>query len=226
MIKYLTFVMIGLLPVFSVFGQYQVTVEPDSILCVEGQAKITVNTAQSNLDLNCIAKKGGGEFSDFKVIETADGRVNQAVFSSPFPGEVNIQVLDGKYTKIAEVTVTVIAPIIEILEDKMYDSINAQNKSMPLIVSVKDPKGNPISTAKLTTKISEIVNKKPVATNTKISEFLYQNGLYIARITNLKDASYKVEVYDENHYESFEKATNPDNPHPGTVIEGMNVAFD
>lgn len=218
--------MLAWFPFLTVNGQYKVSVSPDSILCVEGQAKITVNTIQTNLDLHCVARKGGGDFSDFKIVESADGRVSQAVFSSPFPGDVLIQVLDGKNTKIGEVTVTVVSPLIEVLEDKMYDSIDARTKSMPLIVSVKDPQNKPISNAKLVTKIFEIVNKKPVASTAKITPLVYSNGLYYARITNLKDASYKLEVYDENHYESFEKALNPDNPHPGTVIEGMNVSFE
>ena len=224
--------MIGMLAGFiltmtmGIHAQFNVTIDPDTILCGDGEAKITVQTTSTSMDLNCVARKGGGDFSEFKLVDGPNGKVQQAVFNSPFPGEVEIHVLDGKYNKIGAVNLMVIAPIIEILTEDMYDSIDFKSKSMPLVVSVADQKGNLIPNAKLVAKITEIVNKKQVQSNIVISPFVVRNGKYVARLTNLKSASYHVTVYDANHMESFEKAVSPDIPHPGTVLEGMNVEFD
>ncbi len=220
------FVAITGMALMNLRAQYKVTVDPDTILCGDGEAKITVHTTSTMLDLNCVARKGGGDFSEFKMAEGPDGKVLQSTFISPFPGETEIHVLDGRFNKLGVVSVMVIAPNLEILTEDMYDSIDFSTKSMPLVVSVTDQRGKPILNAKLTAKITEVVNKKQVQSNIAISPFVMRSGKYIARLSNLKSASYHVMVYDVNHTESYDKAVSPDIPHPGTILEGMNVEFD
>ncbi|NUM79841.1 hypothetical protein HUU42_03465 [bacterium] len=215
-----------LVMVSSARAQYSVKVEPDTILAGEEQAKITVSTDKTNLNLNCVARKGGGNFSDFKLVATGSGQVNQATFETPFPGEVQIEVLDGKFNKIGVGDVTVVAPIVEIMEQESLDRFDGRSKSMPLMVRVVDHRGQFVKTAKLTCKISEIVNKKTVASSAKVTDFVLRDTYYEAAITGLKDASYKVEVTDVNHVEAFDKADNPDNAHPSAVIEGLNITIE
>jgi hypothetical protein len=209
----------------QVSAQAVVKVEPDTILAGDQEAKITVSSSKMETNLNCVSRKGGGNFSDFKIIQTAGGSVNQASFTSPFPGEVEIEVLDGKYNKIGQTSVTVVAPVLTVLEESMVNNINWQDKSMPLYVKVTDHRDRLVKTAKLRCKLSEIVNKKVVATTSKVTEFVLRDEYYEATITGLKDASYKIEVSDLNHMEAFDNLDNPDNPHPSTVIEGLNISF-
>ncbi len=203
-------------------AQATVKIEPDTILAGDQEAKITVTSAKTDVNLNCVSRKGGGNFSDFKTIQ---GVGSQATFTSPFPGEVEIEVLDGKFTKIGQTSVTVVAPTLTVLEETMVNNINWQNKSMPLMVRVTDHRDRPVKTAKLKCKLSEIVGKKVVATTSKVSDFVLKDDYYEATITGLKDASYKIEVIDMNHIEAFDNLDNPDNPHPTTVIEGLNISF-
>jgi len=207
------------------YSQYVVKIEPDSIMAGEGDATISVLTDKKDLNLSCIARRGGGSFTDFKVVQTSAGTVNQAIFRSPFPGETEIEVMDTKFNKVGKCVVTVIAPIIQILEQESLDKINWKDKSMPLMVKVTDPHGNAVRSAKLVCKLTEIINKKFVATATKASEFTFMEDHYEATISGLKDASYRVEVTDMGHLESHDKAEDPDNPHPSVIIEGLNISF-
>jgi hypothetical protein len=206
-------------------AQVTVTVEPDTILAGDQETKIIVSPAKAEMNLNCVSRKGGGNFSDFKVVQSAGGNVSQANFSSPFPGEIEIDVLDGKYTKLGQTSVTVVAPTITVMEETMVNNINWKDKSMPLMVRVTDHRDHPIMTAKLKCKLFEIVNKKAVATTSKVSDFALKGDYYEATITGLKDASYKIEVIDMNHLEAFDNLDNPENPHPSTIIEGLNITF-
>ena len=226
-VRYILTAAIGLIFTISyqVSAQATVKVEPDTILAGDHEAKIIVSSAKTDANLNCVSRKGGGNFSDFKVVQTAGGNVNQASFTSPFPGEVEIEVLDGKYNKIAQTNVTVVAPVLTVLEESMVNNINWQTKSMPLYVRVTDHRDRLVKTAKLRCKLSEIVNKKVVSTTSKVTEFVLRDDYYEATITGLKDASYKIEVSDLNHMEAFDNLDNPDNPHPSTVIEGLNISF-
>ncbi len=150
----------------------------------------------------------------------------QATFTSPFPGETEIDVLDGRFNKIGVVNLTIMAPIVEILTEDMYDSIDFRTKSMPLVVMVSDHRGAPLKNVKLVAKITEVVNKKHVASTITVGPFVFRNGKYVARLTNLKQANYHVMVYDMNHTETFDKAVSPDIQHPGAILEGMSVEFD
>lgn len=207
------------------FAQYTVQVDKDTILAGEETVTISVSPAEANLGLFCVSRKGGGNFSDFKLVQTADGAVLQATLSTPFPGEVSIDVLDVKFNKIGSANVYGASPTLEILEQECYDRIDFASKSMPMIVRVTDHRGQPVRNATLVCKLSEIVNKKSVPTDAKVSAFVWRDGRYEATISNLKDASYKVEVFDTSHLEIFDKAENPDNPYPAAIIEGMNVSF-
>lgn len=211
------------LPVMA--QQNRVTIEPDTIVAGDGEAKVRVFMTRPTLDLNCAARKGGGTFSEFKTVQTSNGSASEVTFSSPFPGEVDIDVLDNKFNKVGFANVTVVAPEVTILEEKSLDQFNAAAKSMPLFVSVTDHRGRFLKTAKLVCKIHEIVNKKAVATTTKVSEFVLRDGYYEAYISGLKDASYKIEVIDEGHLEAFDRSDNRDFAHPSSVIEGLNISL-
>lgn len=206
-------------------AQFTVTIDQDTILAGDQEAKIMVSPAKADANLNCVSRKGGGSFSDFKTAQTANGNVNQAGFTSPFPGEVEIEVLDGKFNKIGQTNITVVAPAITVLEEKMVNSIDWQNKTMPVYVRVSDHRDRLVKTAKLRCKLSEIVGKKAVASASKVSEFVLRDEYYEATITGLKDASYRLEVIDDNHLEAFDNLDNPNNVHPSTVIEGLNISF-
>jgi hypothetical protein len=208
----------------DLFAQYTVKCEQDTILAGEGEAKIDVSPAKANAGFSCVARKGGGTFSEFKQVESAGGSVSQATFTSPFPGEVEVEVMDSKYNKIGKTTLVVVAPTVEILEQESLDKFNGGLKTMPLYVRVKDNRGRLIKTAKLVCKLSEIVNKKSVATTSKVTEFVLRENYYEAELSGLKDAAYKVEVMDVNHLEAFDKAENADLAHPSSVIEGLNIS--
>lgn len=210
---------------FAIYGQYKITIDPDTILCQDGEAKITVATASTTLDLHCVARKGGGDFSEFKLVDGLSGKVQQATFTSPFPGEVEIHVLDGRNNRLGIVNLTVIAPILEIHTDDMYDSIDFRTKSMPLVVSVTDNRGNPVKNVKLVTKVTELVNKKHVPADVKVSPFIFRDGKFFARLSNLKETTYNITVYDMAHTESYDKAISPDILHPGTTLENMKIEF-
>ena len=206
-------------------AQSTVRVDQDTILAGDQEAKIIVSPAKTEAGLNCVSRKGGGNFSDFKTVQSDNGTVSQATFMSPFPGEVEIDVLDAKFNKIGKTSVTVVAPTVTVLEEKSVNSIDWQNKAMPLYVRVTDQHDKLVKTAKLKCKLSEIVGKKVVATTSKVTDFVLRDDYYEATITGLKDASYRVEVIDVNHLEAFDSLDNPDNPHPSTVIEGLNISF-
>ena len=225
--RFIIMAAIGLIFIVNhqVSAQATVKVEPDTILAGDQEAKITVSAAKIDAGLNCVSRKGGGNFSDFKVVQSASGTVNQASFTSPFPGEVEIEVLDSKFNKIGQTSVTVVAPVLTVLEESMVNNIDWQSKSMPLYVKVTDHRDRLVKTAKLRCRLSEIVNKKVVSTTSKVTEFVLREDYYEATITGLKDASYKIEVSDLNHMEAFDNLDNPDNPHPSTVIEWLNISF-
>ena len=221
--KYL-FVMLAA-AVVPLRAQLQVKAEPDTILAGDQEAKIIVSTNKSTADFSCAARKGGGTFSEFKTVQTSAGAAGQVIFKSPFPGEVEIDILDNKYNKVGGVTVVVVAPEVTILEEKSLDKFDAGAKTMPLLVKVTDQHGRFVKTAKLVCKLSELVNKKSVATTSKVSEFVMRDDFYEAAITGLKDASYKLEVIDEGHLEAFDRADNRDNANPAAVIEGLNISI-
>lgn len=210
-------------------AQVKVIMEPDTILAGDQEAKIIVSPAKAELNLNCVSRKGGGNFSDFKTVQSANGSVSQATFTSPFPGEVEIDVLDGKFNKIGQTSVTVVAPNVTVLEEQSVNNIDWKNKTMPLYVRVTDHRDQTVKNAKLKCKLSEIVgsgkDKKIVASTSKVSEFVLKGDRYEATVSGLKDASYRIEVTDLNHLEAFDSLENPDNTHPSTVIEGLNISF-
>jgi hypothetical protein len=204
---------------------YTVKADRDTILAGEEEVRLTVAPGDPNMGLFCIARKGGGNFTDFQNLQKDDGVLNEAIFTTPFPGEVVIDVLDKKFNKLGTVTVYAAAPTVEILENESYDRIDFATKSMPLVVRVLDHHGKPVKNASLVCRLHEIVAKKPTATTSKVSAFVLKGDRYEATISGLKDASYRVEVFDAAHLEIFDRAENPDNPHPAAVIEGMNVSF-
>ncbi len=210
---------------FPVFAQYTVQADKDTILAGEEEVKIVVSPGQTGLGLFCVARKGGGNFSDFKSGLKGDELVLEATVTTPFPGEIVIDVLDAKFNKLGTSVVYAASPTIEILDQECYDRIDFASKSMPMIVRVTDHRGQPIRNVQLECRLSEIVNKKSVPTNAVVTPFVWKDGRYEATISNLKDASYRVEVVDTAHLEIFDKADNPDNPYPAAVIEGMNVSF-
>ncbi len=205
-------------------AQYTVTCEQDTILAGEGEAKINVSPGKANSGFSCIARKGGGNFSEFKQVETANGTVSQTTFSSPFPGEIDVEIVDNKYNKIGKTTLVVVAPTVLILEQQSLDLFNGPSKTMPLFVKVLDNRGVLIKTAKLVCRLSEIVNKKAVPTSSKASGFVLRDNYYEAELSGLKDAAYRVEVMDLSHLESFDKAENGDDAHPSSVIDGLNIS--
>ncbi|MBL7958682.1 hypothetical protein JNL27_00445 [bacterium] len=209
----------------QVEAQFTVKVDQDTILAGDQEAKIIVSPSKGEANLNCVSRKGGGNFSDFKTVQSTEGSVSQATFTSPFPGEVEIDVLDGKFNKIGKTNITVVAPTITVMEEKSVNSIDWQNKTMPLYVRVTDHRDNLVKTASLKCRLTEIVGKKVVSTTSKVTEFVLRADYYEATITGLKDASYRLEVIDVNHLEAFDALDNPDNPHPSTVIEGLNISF-
>ncbi len=210
-------------------ANYKVTVQPDTILAVDGEALINIFSGKTDLNYSCLAHKGGGTFSEFKLVQTASGQAAQVVFRSPFPGEVEFDIVDAKFNKIGSGNVTVAAPKVEILEEKSLDRYSEQgnvalgSRIFPLLVKVTDHNGHPIKTAKLFCKLQEIVNKKFVSTTTKASEFKWVDDHYEATMTGLKAASYRIEVIDEAHLESYDRADNRDYPHPSALIEGLNI---
>jgi hypothetical protein len=208
----------------GVRAQFTIRCEQDTILAGEGEAKIDFAPAKANSGFSCVARKGGGSFTEFKQVETPKGTVSQSIFSSPFPGEVEIEVIDAKFVKIGKAILVVVSPTVQILEQESLDKFNGGAKTMPLYVKVLDQRGQLVKTAKLICRLSEIVGKKNVATASKVSEFVLREDYYEAEISALRDASYKVEVIDLNHLEAFDKSENPDEAHPSAVIEGLNIS--
>ncbi len=210
-------------------GLYKVTVDRDTILAADEEVKITVFTGKSDVNFSCAARKGGGTFSEFKVVQTPSGQGIQTVFKSPYPGETEIEILDVKYNKVGFTDVTVVAPKVEILEEQSLDKYNEQGgvalnaRIFPVLVRVTDHRGQSIKTAKLSCKLQEIVNKKFVSTQSKVTEFVWREDHYEGNITNLKAASYRIEIFDDAHLDAYDKADNPDYPHPSTLIEGLNI---
>lgn len=207
-------------------AQYSVTIEPDTILAGEAEARIIVQTSRTDLGLNAVARKGGGNFTDFKIHQSESGTVQQASFTSPYAGEVLIEVLDGKFNKLGSGIVYVMAPIVEIMEEESLNQFNGRAKSMPLMVRVVDHRDELVKNAKLICRLSEKQGNKFGPTTTKVSAFEFKGTHYEAQITGLRDASYKVEVVDLAHWEAHDKADNPDDPHPIAVIEGLNITIE
>lgn len=209
-----------------VSAQYAVSIEPDTILAGEAEARILVQTNRTDLGLNAVARKGGGHFTDFKIHQLESGTVQQATFTSPYAGEALIEVLDGKFNKLGSGIVYVTAPIVEIMEEESLNQFNGRSKSMPLMVRVIDHRDEIVKNAKLICRLSEKQGNKFGPTTTKVSAFEFKGTHYEAQITGLRDASYKVEVVDLAHWEAHDKAENPDDPHPMAIIEGLNITIE
>lgn len=207
-------------------AQYSVRIEPDTILVGEEEAQIIVQANRSDLGLNAVARKGGGMFTDFKAVESESGTYQQATFTTPFAGEIMIEVLDGKYNKLGSGTIIALAPTLVIMEEESLNRFDGRAKSMPLMVKVTNHRDEVVKNAKLKCRLSEKQGNKFGPTATKISEFEFKGTHYEAMITGLRDASYKVEVVDMAHWEAHDKADNPDDPHPMVVIEGLNISID
>lgn len=205
-------------------AQLSVKISVDTVLAKDQEAKIIVTPGKQNVDYTCVARKGGGDFSDFKYYEGPDGPYNEATFTSPFPGDTEIDVLDGKFNRVGRVTINVAAPSLTILEEEMINNIKWQDKTMPVIVQVFDQREQPIKTAKLQARLSEIVGRKTKATTSKVTDFRLEGDRYVATITGLVDASYKLEVFDEAHLQQFDLVES-DHPYPSAVIEGLNISF-
>lgn len=205
-------------------AQFTVKIDADTVLSTDQEAKIIITPGKQGADYTCVARKGGGDFSDFKYYEGPDGPYNEATFKSPFPGDTEVDVLDGKFNRIGRVTVNVAPPTLVILEEDMINNIDWQKKSMPIIVQVLDHREQPIKTAKVKARLSEIVGRKTQATKSTVTDFKLEGDRYVASILGLVDASYKLEVYDEAHLQSFDQVET-DHPYPSAVIEGLNISF-
>ncbi|HMV27714.1 MAG TPA: hypothetical protein PLG25_09745 [bacterium] len=210
--------------------QYQVRISPDTILCSDQEAIIRVSPGRSGVELTAVARKGGGSIGDFRYANSDQGYVNQAIFSSPFSGEIEIEVMDNKNNKVGMVTVTVVPPTMEFMEDESIAESNAAEKRIPLKIKVLDQNGSFIKTAKVTCKVSEVEgtgkNKKIKPSDAKVGAFVLLDGYYEGQLTNLKNATYRLEFFDEAHLLPFDSEENPDAQHPSLLIDSWPISFN
>lgn len=209
--------------------KYKVTVEPDSIMAGEEPTTVTVHANQKDLKLTLMARRGGGEYGDFKYVQTSGGGVYQTTFKTRFPGEIDLFVMEVKdtgYDPVGQTILTVFGP--SLLLD--YDfNINTVEKSMGITVDLTDFRERPIEGAEFDYKIYSVKGKrKSTKSGAKLDPFVFKDGKYHSKFRFTEYGDYEIHVWDKVHFGSYFDAGEEvrDNPHPFDKILGLTIELE